>query len=89
MKCRVECEGMNGRHNADCLQLERDCLLSEVKRLRESKKELLAFIKTIADAGCWENPGEFPEDGESGNAPCLACQARAAIANAEREGRGA
>ena len=41
------------------------------------------FVRRLADQVCYEEPGEFPEKGESGHAPCLTCQARAAIARAE------
>ena len=52
-------------------------------RLIAAAPTMYEFIKQIADTPCYENPGEFPEDGESGIAPCLSCQARAAIAKAE------
>ena len=35
-----------------------------------------AFIQDIADEGCYEAPGEYPEPGEYGQAPCKSCQAR-------------
>lgn len=45
--------------------------------------DLYEFIKDLADQRCYEEDGEFPDDGESGIAPCLSCRARAAIAKAE------
>lgn len=52
---------------------------SWIKTLEAENKGLRDFIKGIAGAPCMEQPGEFPEEGESGIAPCLTCQARAAL----------
>lgn len=51
-------------------------------RLMATAPELLEFIKQYAGE-CYEEDGEFPAEGESGKAPCVACQANALIAKAE------
>lgn len=44
--------------------------------------DLLEFVKRQAGE-CHENYGEYPEEGESGKAPCIACQANELIAKVE------
>lgn len=41
--------------------------------------KLLVFVKEIALEGCYRSPGEYPEPGEDGHAPCRSCQAREII----------
>ena len=51
---------------------------------RDERDDLYSFVKEIADEPCYESPGEFPEPGESGQAPCLSCQARSVIAKVKK-----
>lgn len=47
--------------------------------LCRNAQELYDFIDEIALAECHDEPGEYPESGESGHAPCLACRAKALV----------
>lgn len=40
---------------------------------------LLEIVRNIASSDCYDDPGEFPEQGESGTAPCLPCRAKKAL----------
>ena len=42
---------------------------------------LLGIVRSMASSDCYEDPGEFPEEGESGNAPCLPCRAKKALSD--------
>jgi len=70
----IACHGLDAEQNA---------------RLIATSPDLFEFVKEIADEPCYEQPGEFPEPGESGIAPCRSCQARALIAKTEPEPRKA
>lgn len=37
------------------------------------------FINDLASQQCYDEPGEYPESGETGKAPCLACRAKAIV----------
>jgi hypothetical protein len=54
--------------------------MNELKRQRDV---LLAFVETLTGE-CEDNPGEYPEDGESGKAPCLRCRAREVLAKVKK-----
>ena len=49
----------------------------------EAIKELIAFVRGFADQDCYDDPGEYPEEGEAGKAPCQSCEARSIIAKLE------
>jgi len=48
---------------------------------------LLDFVKSVAVGECYNDPGEYPEPGESGVSPCLRCQAKALVTKAEEGAR--
>lgn len=45
-------------------------------RLIAASPTMYDFIKRLADLPCDDLPGEYPEKGESGHAPCLNCEAK-------------
>lgn len=55
----------------------------EDARLIAAAPTMFDFIAEIAEQECDDLPGEYPEEGESGHAPCLPCRAKALIAKAE------
>lgn len=52
-------------------------------RLIAAAPDFCEFVKGYAAQECWDLPGEYPEAGETGKAPCPACEARTLIAKAE------
>lgn len=59
-----------------------------IVRAVNSHEALLDFVKDIAKDECYRTPGEYPEMGEDGRAPCRSCQAREIInAIAQAEGK--
>jgi hypothetical protein len=55
----------------------------EILRAFTAHEALFSFAKEIAAEHCYRTPGEYPEAGEDGHAPCRSCQARETIAQAE------
>lgn len=55
----------------------------QIRKLIKDKQALLEFVKDIAADACYRTPGEYPDAGEDGKAPCRSCQAREIIAQAE------
>ena len=59
-----------------------DCVHDYSCSLHAAAPLMYDFVKSFAGP-CHNDPGEYPEEGESGHAPCNACRANALVAKAE------